>query len=587
MQSSLNEKIESMLELVEKPARYIGGEVGSVVKKEYSCRTVLSYPDVYEIGTANQAVQVIYSLINETTGGWAERAFCPWTDAAKIMRETHLPLFSLESWQPVKAADLWGITMQFELTYTNILELLDLAGVPLHSRERTESDPIVFGGGPAASNPHPMAPFFDFIIIGDGELVMPAIIHTFEDNRGLSRNEMIGKIAGLEGIYLPASGRRAVRAVVPALSLSAAPLKPIVPVMAVHDRATLEIMRGCTRGCRFCLAGFWYRPVRERGRDDVCSAVTGLLAATGYEEASLSSLSTTDYSAIAGVLKTLAEERPGLTISLPSLRVDAAVFKLLGLIPARKGSITFAPEAGSQRLRDLINKQVTASDIEAALTEAFKLGYSTIKLYFMIGLPGETDADLRAIVDIAVAARGIGRRNAAAPGRAQINVSISTFVPKPHTPFQWDGMNSRAELAKKQKFLKTSMPRKQIRLSLHDIGPSLVEGAIARGGDRTPDAIETAWRAGARFDAWTEMFNQQAWDRGFAAISSNVAAEASRLFAENEALPWDDIDSRIDKQFLLAEKKKAAKAELTLDCRWADCQLCGVCEGEIDMRVGE
>ncbi len=577
-----------MLEQVEKPARYIGGEIGSVVKKEYSCRIVLSYPDVYEIGTANQAVQVIYSLVNETTSAWAQRAFCPWTDAAEAMRKMKLPLFSLESWQPVRDADLWGITMQFELTYTNILELLDLAGVPARSRKRTEADPIVFGGGPAASNPHPMAPFFDFIIIGDGELLVPEVIRTYEENRGLSRQEIISRIAGLEGIYVPGTGRPAVRAVVPGLSLRETPLKPVVPVMhSVHDRATLEIMRGCTRGCRFCLAGFWYRPVRERPWEEVCHAAACLLEATGCEEASLSSLSTTDYSNISTVIRKLAEQSPGLTISLPSLRVDADVFPLLQLIPARKGSITFAPEAGSQRLRDVINKQVTSSDIETALTEAFRLGYITVKLYFMIGLPGETEADLEAIVDAAATARSIGRKNAPAPGRLQINVSVSTFVPKPHTPFQWEGMNSRAELQRKQGFLRQNVPRKQIRLSMHDIGPSLVEGAIARGGDMTADAIEAAWRAGARFDAWTEMFDLGAWQQGFRAISSTIETEAMRQFSVEGALPWDDIDSRVDKQFLLEEKKKAERAEVTPDCRQTGCYLCGVCEGDIEMRVAE
>ncbi len=586
MAISLSDKIESMLEQVEKPARYIGGEVGSTDKANYSCRIVLSYPDVYEIGTANQAVQVLYSLINNDTEAWAQRAFCPWTDAAAVMRKMKIPLFSLESWQPVRDADLWGITMQFELTYTNILELLDLAGVPIRSRDRTGADPIVFAGGPAASNPHPMGPFFDFIIIGDGERVIPRVVRIYEESKNLPREEIIGRIAQLDGIFTPGSARTTTRAVVPELSLADAPVQPVVPVMhAVHDRAVLEIMRGCTRGCRFCLAGFWYRPVRERPPDEVSRATACLLEATGYEEASLSSLSTADYSNIASVLRTLAEQDPGVTISLPSLRVDAAVFKLLQLVPVRKGSITFAPEAGSQRLRDVINKQVTDDDIESALTEAFRLGYGTIKLYFMIGLPGETEADLEAIVDVAVAARSIGRRDALSPGRVQINASVSNFVPKPHTPFQWEGMNSRAELERKQKFLRDNMPRKQIRLSMHDIGPSLVEGAVARGGDQTAGAIEAAWRAGARFDAWTEMFDPEAWEQGFAVISSTMEAEAMRSFDEKEALPWDDIDSRVDKKFLLEEKKKAERGEVTTDCRWTGCYSCGVCEGDIEMRM--
>lgn len=573
---------------MEKPARYIGGEVGSVVKDEFSCRVVLSYPDVYEIGTANQAVQILYSLINSTTSAWAERAYCPGTDMSLLMRQEGVPLFSLESWQPVRTADLWGITMQFELTFTNILEMLDLAGVPLHRQKRTEEDPLVFGGGPCASNPHPMSGFFDFMIIGDGELVVPEIIRVYLENKGAGRRQLISKIAEIEGIYTPDLSRRVSRAVVPELTYETIPLKPVIPSMhSIHDRATLEIMRGCTRGCRFCLAGNWYRPVRERSKEEVLRAVAELVANTGYEEVSLSSLSTTDYSSIKEVLTSLAGSHPGLAVSLPSLRVDSAVFKLLRLVSARKGSITLAPEAGSQRLRNVINKQVSDQDIESSITEAFQLGCTTIKLYFMIGLPTETEVDLQGIIDIAMAARRIGRQLATSPGRIQINVSVASFVPKPHTPFQWQGMNSRDELIRKQEFLKRHLPRKQIRLSMHDIGPSLVEGAIARGRDETGDAIEAAWQAGARFDAWTENFSMAAWEKGFAAISSTVEAEATRTFATNEALPWDDIDSRVSKEFLLQEKEKAERGEVTLDCRWADCWLCGVCEGEIQMRVDE
>jgi len=571
---------------VEKPARYIGGEVGSVRKQDYSLLLALSYPDVYEIGIANQAVQILYSLVNHGSSAWAQRVYCPWPDMSALMREKDIPLFMLESWEPVSSADLWGITLQHELTYSNVLEMLDLAGVPLRQDRRGEDYPLVFAGGPSASNPHPMAAFFDFIIIGDGELVLPRVLAVCEEGRGLSRAEKLERLSGIEGIFVPSRPAPVTRAVAPELGREELPLRPVIPTMqAVHDRAVLEITRGCTRGCRFCLAGNWYRPVRERSAGDICAAAAEVVANTGYGEVSLSSLSATDHSAIREMLRELVESQPGLVVSLPSLRVDPASIRLLKVISSRKGSITIAPEAGSQRLRDVINKQVSDDDIREAVREAFRQGSTTVKLYFMIGLPTETDEDLQGIIDIACEARGIGRRTAEGKGRVRINVSVANFVPKAHTPFQWQGMESRRELERKQDFLRRNMPRKQIKLSLHDLGPSLVEGAIARGTDRTADAIEAAWRAGARFDAWSERFDPEAWGKGFAAISSSVEEEATRSFSLGTPLPWDDIDSRLDREFLLEEWERAERGEVTPDCRWAGCSLCGVCEDDIGMRV--
>lgn len=586
MSHASDKRIESLLERVEKPARYIGGEVGSVRKDEYSSRLVLSYPDVYEIGTANQAVQLLYSLVNSRCGVWAERVYCPWPDMAALMRQEGVPLFSLESWQPVRSADIWGITLQHELNYTNILEMLDLAGVPLHWDDRGDDEPLVFAGGPCAGNPHPVSAFFDFIIIGDGEEVILEALDLCEQTRELPRRERLQRLSEVEGVFVPAFPRQVTRVAISELTYDNIPVRPIIPSMhAIHDRATIEIKRGCTRGCRFCMAGIWYRPVRERSVADVCQGVSDMIANTGYEEASLSSLSATDHSGIEWILRELTASQPTLTVSLPSLRVDPDSIRLLKISRLRRGSVTLAPEAGSQRLRDVINKQVTAQDIEQALHEAFAGGCTTVKLYFMIGLPGETEADLQGIIDIAVEARRIGRQVAQNAGRVQVNVSVASFIPKPHTPFQWDGMNTRAELQAKHSFLKTNMPRKQIKLSMHDIEPSLVEGAIARGGDGTARVIEAAWRAGARFDAWTEHFKAQAWEQALAVSGSTVEQEASRDYAVDEALPWDDIDSRVTREFLLAEKEKAARAELTPDCCWAQCSDCGVCDGDLQMRI--
>ncbi len=587
MSQGIQTAIDALLERVEKPARYIGGEVGSVVKEDYSLRVALSYPDVYEIGTANQAVQILYSLVNETTDAWAQRVYCPWTDMAALMREESVPLFLLESWQPVREVDLWGITLQYELTYSNVLEMLDLAGIPLHREDRGEDDPLVFAGGPCASNPHPMSAFFDFMIIGDGEAVLPAVVRACEEERGRGRQRLLERLASIAGVYVPGITGTVQRAVAPAVERRYLPLRPVVPTMAaVHDRATLEIMRGCTRGCRFCLAGNWYRPVREQSPEEVVAAVEELVANTGYDEVSLSSLSTTDYSGIREVIRRLAQSHPGLTVSLPSLRVDPDSIRMLELISQRRGSITIAPEAGTQRLRDVINKQVSDREIEASLEAAFELGCTTVKLYFMIGLPTETMEDVEGIVDVAVRARRIGRQRAANRGRVRINVSVASFVPKAHTPFQWDGMEPRAGIEEKQAFLREKMPRKQIKLSFHDVDASLVEGAITRGGDETARAIEAAWRAGARFDAWTEQFDFAAWEKGFAVIGTTVEEAAGRSFETSAPLPWDDIDSRLDREFLLAEREKALRGEATVDCRGGDCSLCGVCEGEIEMVLG-
>ncbi|MCW2927658.1 MAG: Radical domain protein [Thermoleophilia bacterium] len=585
--SSIEQVIESILPGVQKPSRYIGGESNQVHKDPdtATARVVWSYPDAYEIGISNQALQILYAMVNERTGAWAERAYCPWPDMADAMRAADVPLFSLESWRPVRDADLWGITLQHELCYTNVLEMLDLARVPLHAADRTQDDPIVMGGGPCASNPEPLAPFFDCFLIGEGEDLLVQVVEIFE--RLTDRRKRLLALSRIPNVYVPALGAHRVdRAVYDSFDISTQPTKPIVPyASAIFNRASVEVMRGCTRGCRFCHAGTWYRPVRERPAEEVVKAGIAALACTGYDELSLTSLATSDYTDIDAAITGIKAVHPDLHLSLPSNRVDTGPVAMSAAANTRQASITIAPEAATQRMRNIICKTIDDEMIEGAVRSAFQAGYTSLKTYFMIGLPRETHDEVQAIVDFGIRAREIGREVLGEQGRFTVHVSASNFVPKPHTPFQWEGMAPREQLLLKQQYIRRAMPRQQIKLSLHAPTTSMLEGALSRGGRHTAKVIERAWRAGARFDAWNELYDERIWFQAFEAEGCTLDGEATREFLEFESLPWDHVRSGLSKEFLLDELWQSRAEAITGDCRWDGCTDCGACLGPIRTRV--
>ena len=600
--SELWPRVERLLAGIERPSRYIDHEWGVIRRDDAAYRVALMYPDAYEIGMANQALQVLTAQLQGLADVACERVFLPWVDMASAMREAAVPLFTLESCMPVAEADLLGITLSNELTYSNILEGLDLAGIPLRAADRDETHPLVLGGGPSAHNPEPMAPFFDAILIGDGEDAILEIVaaHRACIARGESRAECVQALSSIEGVYVPSlyalgpDGRRVASAPAPDrvrrrvladLDAYPAPVCPVVPYAdVVHDRATVEVLRGCSRGCRFCQAGMVYRPVRERSADSIVRDAVAELACTGYEELSLTSLSTADHSQLEAVLRRLVArlEGTGTAISVPSLRVDSFTVPLARLLgDGRRSGLTFAPEAGSQRLRDAINKNITEEEIITAVEQAFTAGWRRVKLYFMIGLPTETDEDVRAIGALVQRVFTVAREATpkAERGGLRVAVSVSTFVPKAHTPFQWDGQVPIDEVRRRQGLLRESMPHRGVELSWHDPSSSLLEAVLARGGREMADGIEAAWRAGARFDAWTEHFSLQRWLDAFASAGIDAAAAASTPYAQNRPLPWSHIDSGLAEAFLRLERTRADSATTTPDCTFHDCTGCGVCPG--------
>ena len=601
------QRLETLLPHVERPARYIDSEWAVQRDEAAEYRAALVYPDTYELGMANQAIAILYRRLNAMPGVAAERCYVPWEDMAEAMRREQLPLYTLETLTPLAACDLIGITLPYELTYTNVLEVLDLAGVPLRAVDRTDVHPIVLGGGPCSYNPEPVAPFFDAILIGEGEEAVVEIVeaHRAALANGNSRAQVLRALADVPGVYVPSAYERihaedgrlleirpldgapqtVVKRALASLDVQEAVTCPVVPFMdVVHDRANVEVQRGCTRGCRFCQAGMIYRPVRERSADTVVRDAVAALTCTGYEELSLTSLSSADHSQIEEILRRLSRrlEGTGVAVSLPSLRVDSFSVGLARLVSSsgRKVGLTFAPEAGTQRLRDVINKNVAESDLIETVRTAFEAGWRRVKLYFMIGLPTETDEDIvgigRLVNEVVRVAREV--TPPAERGGLKIGVSVSTFVPKSHTPFQWDAQIPLAEVERRQTVLRGAMPRRLVDLSWHDADVSFLEGVMARGGREIADVIETAWRSGARFDAWTERFSLPMWFAAFETCGVDPTGVANRERPADEILPWSHISCGVSARYLERERERAIAGTPTPDCSFEGCTGCRVCD---------
>ena len=601
---------DEILLQIDKAARYIGGEVNSVMKDkdQVDIRFCMAFPDVYEIGMSNLGMMILYDMFNKREDVWCERLFSPWTDLDKIMREQHIPLFALESQEPVKDFDFLGITMGYEMCYTNVLQLLDLSGIPLKAADRTEEDPIVIGGGACAYNPEPMAPFFDLIYIGEGETSYDTLFDAYKANRaaGGTREDFLLAAAKVPGIYVPAfydvsynedgtiasfaPGRPGVpekvdKQLVLDMENGYDRLEsPVVPfIKATQDRVTLEIQRGCIRGCRFCQAGMIYRPTRERNVETLKESARTMLQRTGHEEISLSSLSSSDYSELKELVTFLIDEFDGkaVNISLPSLRIDAFALDVMSKVQdVKKGSLTFAPEAGTQRLRDVINKGLTEEDILYGAGQAFEGGWNKVKLYFMLGLPTETEDDMKGIAHLAekIAERYYEIPKDQRNGKVQISISTSFFVPKPFTPFQWASMFREEDFIEKAKVVKeeirAQLNQKSIRYHWHEPDVTVLEGFLARGDRRCADVILSAYRKGALYDAWSETFRYDLWKEAFRETGVSLEFYTMRERSTEEILPWDFIDAGVSKDFLKREWKNAREEKVTPNCR-QQCSGCG------------